>query len=97
MIDEPLNNQDLPQTTASIIPVTVVTREFELEGDLHCPQIGKRKRLLTNLLNSSDRRYLVLTKVRVHARCDDKATATQHEMIHVSMSAIEYIQPHIRP
>lgn len=81
------------QQKTDVVRATVVTRGFHLEGELHCPRIGKGDRLLTNLLNSPDRRFVVLTNVTVTNRTTGKPDPKIAPMLQVNMEAIEFVRP----
>lgn len=80
------------QSNMDVVRATVVTRSFQLEGDIHCPRLGKEKRLLTNLLNS-ERRFIVLTNVRVINRENGKPDKEICPMLQVNIESIEFIRP----
>jgi hypothetical protein len=81
------------QQKTDVVRATVVTRSFQLEGDLHCPKVGKGKRLLTNLLNAPERRFVVLTNVSVINRDTGRADPEICPMLQVNIEAIEIIRP----
>ncbi|HEY9745288.1 MAG TPA: hypothetical protein V6C99_03620 [Oculatellaceae cyanobacterium] len=81
------------QQKVDVVRATVVTRSFQFEGNIHCPRIGKGGRLLTNLLNSPDRRFIVLTDVTIINRANGKQDPHPCKMLQINMEAIEFIRP----
>lgn len=81
------------QQKADILRVTVITRSFQLEGEMHCPRIGKGARLLTNLLNSAERRFLVLTNVTIINRATGQLDPKVCPMLEVNVESIELVRP----
>jgi hypothetical protein len=79
------------QAKTDIIRVRVITRYCEMEGDLHCPRVGRKERTLSALLNNRESGFLALTNVRV-TRADGREEGP-HAFLQVSLQAVEYIQP----
>ena len=73
---------------------TVVTRNFQFEGDIHCPKTGKDSRRLSNLLNS-DRKFIVMTEAMITNRLNGTKDPNKHPYIQISVEAIEFIKPHL--
>jgi hypothetical protein len=82
------------QAKSDAIRVVVVTRDYHMEGELHCPRVGREGRRLTNLLNSQERNFLVLTGVQVMERQGGR-TSKSYPLIQVSLNAVEFICPHL--
>ena len=81
-------------THTDIIRAVIVTRFFNLEGDIHSPRIGKEGRRLSNLLNS-DRRFIAMTNVAVTNRMTGVKDPTTYDFIEVNIESIEFVQPHL--
>ena len=80
------------QKKADVIRATVFTRRFRLEGMLHCPRVGKGKRLLSNLLNSPEKRFVALTNATLfHLGGHETPDPRVYSMLQVNMNAIEFI------
>ena len=77
------------------LQVTIFTRSFRFDGFLHTPKIGKETRRLSDTLNT-DRNFITLTNVTVTNLTTGTQDATVHLMLQVSLSAIEFINPHIK-
>jgi hypothetical protein len=80
-------------SNADIVRVSIVTSHHRIEGDLHCPRIGKAGRNLSRLLNSNDlkRTFLALTNVVIQT-----ADGTPREalpFIEVNTQTIDYLYP----
>ncbi|MEB3285983.1 MAG: hypothetical protein VKJ04_00615 [Vampirovibrionales bacterium] len=74
--------------------VTIVTRTFRFEGYLHTPKVGKESRRISELLNA-DRNFLAITQATVTEIATGNSWGETHEMLQVSLSAIEYVKPHL--
>ena len=81
------------QAKTDLVRATVVTRNFQFEADIHCPRVGKGGRLLTNLLNSPDRKFIVLTNATILNRSNGKQDPQIYPMLQVNLEAIEFILP----
>lgn len=79
------------QTKADVIRVRVITRYCEMEGNLHCPRVGRKERTLSALLNNRENGFLALTDVRV-IRADGRQEGP-HAFLQINLQAVEYIQP----
>lgn len=81
------------QQNTDVVRATVVTAHHQLEGELHCPRTGRGDRLLTNLLNAQERRFIVLTNVTIINRSTGHADPETCPVLQVNMEAIEFIRP----
>lgn len=79
---------------ADVIRATVLTRSFQLEGDIHCPKLGKEGRRLSNMLNS-DRNFIAMTNVTITNRANGGKDPKMYSLIQVSLNAIEFIRPYM--
>ena len=82
------------QAKADVIRALVITRSFQLEGNIHCPKLGKEGRRLSNVLNS-DRNFIALTGVSIVNRANGSRDPKTYPLIQVNMDAIELIQPYL--
>lgn len=78
-------------TKVDIMRVRIITRHCEIEGDLHCPRLGRKERMLSVLLSSRESGFLALTNVRVKRSCG--TSEGPFSFLQVSLNAVEYIQP----
>lgn len=83
---------DAVRAKADVIRAIVVTRSFQLEGDIHCPKLGKEGRRMSNLLNS-ERNFIALTNVQIINRSNGSKDPKTYSMIQVSLPSIEFIRP----
>ena len=74
--------------------VSIFTRAFRFDGYLHTPKIGKESRRLSDTLNA-DRNFLTITQAVVTNLASGSKDPTTHDMLQVSLSAIEFIKPHL--
>ena len=82
------------QTGTDKTKVTVFTRSFQLEGFMHTPRVGKEGRRLTQSLNT-DKAFIAMTDVVVIDRTTGKVDQGIYALLHVNMSSIEFVQPHL--
>jgi hypothetical protein len=80
---------------ADTVHALVLTRNFQFEGDLHTPKLGKDGRRLSNLLNDPNRKFIVLTDVTIIDRADGSKDPKPAPMIQVGLSSIEFIRPYL--
>jgi hypothetical protein len=80
---------------ADAIRVMVMTRDFQLEGDIHCPRQGRAGRRLSNMLNNKDRNFLALTDVQIVNRVNGGRDPKVYPLIQVNLESIEYICPYL--
>lgn len=74
----------------------VVTRYFNLEGNMHFPRLGKEGRRLSNMLNS-DRKFIAMTNVKIINRMNGLQDPKIYPFIQVNLESIEFIQPYDDP
>lgn len=72
---------------------TIVTRSFQFEGLIHTPKVGKESRRLTDTLNNA-KNFIAITNVIITNRMNGAKDPNPRGLLHVSMDAIEYIEPH---
>lgn len=77
------------------IRVLVVTRHFEMEGEIYCPRQGKQGRRLSRMLNNKERQFLALTNVQVLNRRTNTKDEKIYPLIQVCMHSVEYICPYL--
>lgn len=77
-----------------VIRATVVTRNFQLEGDIHCPKLGKEGRRLSNMLNS-ERNFIAMTNVSVVNRANGQKDPKVYPLIQINLTSIEFIRPYL--
>lgn len=82
------------RTTSEVIRAVVVTRFFNLEGEIHFPRLGKEGRRLSNLLNS-DRKFIAMTNVSIVNRMNGAKDPKTYPFIEINVEAIEFIQPYL--
>jgi hypothetical protein len=82
------------KATADVIRAVVVTRFFNLEGNIHFPRLGKEGRRLSNMLNS-DRKFIAMTKVQITNRVNGSRDSKIYPFIQINIEAIEFIQPYM--
>jgi hypothetical protein len=80
---------------ADTIHAMVLTRNFQFEGDLHTPKLGKDGRRLSNLLNDPNRKFIVLTNVTIINRADGSKDPKTVPMIQVNLDSVEFIRPYL--
>ncbi len=79
-------------TKVDIMRVRIVTRHCDIEGDLHCPRLGRKERMLSVLLSSRESGFLAVTNGRVKRACG--TSEGPFSFLQVSLNAVEYIQPY---
>lgn len=80
------------KASADVLRAIVVTRFFNLEGDIHFPRLGKEGRRLSNMLNS-DRKFIAMTNVHIINRMNGTKDPKTYPFIEINIEAIEFIQP----
>ncbi len=81
------------QNSSDAIRVTVVTHTNQLDGDLHCPRVGKPGRRLSNMLNNKEANFLALTNVQISNQTTGFVDPKIYPLIQVALASIEYISP----
>lgn len=81
------------ESTTESIRVWLSTPNYVMEGNLHLARAMKESRRLSNLLNTSDRRFVALTKVKVRDRQTGVEDESIHPFVHVNLSTVEVIRP----
>lgn len=76
-----------------VIRAVVITRGFQLEGEIHTPKLGKEGRRLSNMLNDPNRKFIVVTNVTIINRATGTKDPKPAAMIEVSIDSIEFIRP----
>jgi hypothetical protein len=92
-----LHNQEPPPSqrpNVDKIRAVVITHSYRLEGDIHCPRLGKDGRRLSNMLNN-DRRFIAMTNVMLTDRSTGIPDEKLHPFIQVNTECIELVQPYI--
>jgi hypothetical protein len=79
---------------ADKVRAVVLTRSFNLEGDIHCPRLGKEGRRLSNMLNG-DRRFVAMTNVVIVNRATGVKDPKTYPFIQVNMDSVEFVQPYM--
>ena len=72
--------------------VMVVTRNYQFEGFMYTPKVGKDSRRLTDALNA-DKNFINITDVSITNRSNGAKDPNPHKVIQVAMAAIEFIKP----
>jgi len=78
---------------SDLVRVRVVTPNYQIEGDMHCPRNGKVGRSLSHLLNhdGQKRNFIALTNVLITS--NEGIAVESLPFIQVSMRQIEYLYP----
>jgi hypothetical protein len=79
---------------ADVVKATVVTKSFQMEGDIHCPKLGKEGRRLSNMLNS-DRNFIAMTNVSILNRANGAKDPKTYPLVQVSLQSIEFVRPYL--
>ncbi len=87
---------DSMRSTSEKLRAMVVTRYFNLEGNMHFPRLGKEGRRLSNMLNS-DRKFIAMTNVKIINRMNGLQDPKIYPFIQVNLESIEFIQPYDDP
>lgn len=82
------------KANADVLRAIIVTRFFNLEGNIHFPRLGKEARRLSNMLNS-DRKFIAMTDVQIINRVNGTRDPKIYPFIEINTEAIEFIQPHM--
>lgn len=82
------------RSTSDVVRAVVVTRFFNLEGDIHFPRLGKEGRRLSNMLNG-DRKFIAMTNVSIVNRMNGAKDPKTYPFIEINLEAIEFIQPYL--
>jgi hypothetical protein len=82
------------KATADVLRAIIVTRFFNLEGNIHFPRLGKEGRRLSNMLNT-DRKFIAMTDVQIINRVNGTRDPKTYPFIQINIEAIEFIQPYM--
>ncbi len=88
-----MGNLPFIESTTESIRVWLSTPNYIMEGNLHLARTMKESRRLSNLLNTADRRFVALTKVKVRDRQTGVEDEAVHPFVHVNLSTVEVIRP----
>lgn len=72
--------------------VYMETAEFIIIGYIFMPKIGKRSRLLTEVLNSN-KQFLAVKDCRLESKLNPKKEVEYHDFLQVNISSILIMRP----
>lgn len=84
---------DAVRAKAEKMRAIVVTRAYQLDGELHMPKMIKEQRRLTTVLNS-ERKFLAMTNVKVINLLTGKQEAELTPFLQVNVNSIEFVKPY---
>lgn len=73
--------------------VCIETAEYSIKGTVYMPKIGKRTRLLTEILNSENKQFLAITNCEVEYKLMPQREVEHYDFIEVNMSSILIMRP----
>ena len=90
MAKEELNNELLTGSWSE--RVYIETAEYIIHGFVHMPKIGKRSRLLTEILNTT-KQFIAVTDCKIESKLAPQKEVQSHEFIEVNLSSILIMRP----
>lgn len=72
--------------------ILVITDDYEISGSVFLPKIGKRNRVLTDILNNSKRFIAIKDAVLLHRKFPDRPGEFQ-DFIQLNLDSIVMIRP----
>lgn len=72
--------------------ILVVTNDYEIKGSVFLPKIGRRNRVLTDILNNSKRFIAIKDATLLHRKFPEKPAEFQ-EFIQLNLDSIVMIRP----
>ena len=72
--------------------VYIETNEYTIKGMVHMPKIGKRNRLLSEILNTN-KQFLAVTDCDVESKITPQKPIAHYRFLEVNLSTILIIRP----
>lgn len=72
--------------------VYIETTEYIIRGYVHMPKIGKRSRLLTEILNTT-KQFIAVTDCKVESKLTPQREVEKYEFLEVNLSTILIMRP----
>ena len=72
--------------------VYIETIEYIIKGTVHMPKIGKRERLLTEILNTN-KQFLAVTDCYMESKLSPQKEVEHYDFLELNMSTILYMRP----
>ena len=87
-------NQSLPEDVKNSWSekVYIETAEYVIKGTVHMPKIGKKNRLLTEILNTN-KQFLAVTDCYVESKLFPQKEVERYDFIELNLSTILLMRP----
>ena len=72
--------------------VYIVTTEYIIRGTDYMPRIGKRDRLLTEILNTN-KQFLAVTDCEIESKLAPQKEVEHHEFIELNLATVLLMRP----
>ena len=72
--------------------VYIETAEYIIRGFVHMPKIGKRSRLLTEILNTT-KQFIAVTDCKIESKLSPQKEVESYDFIEVNISSILIMRP----
>jgi hypothetical protein len=72
--------------------VYIETAEYIIRGYVHMPKIGKRSRLLTEILNTT-KQFIAVTDCKVESKLSPQKELESYDFIEVNIATILIMRP----
>ena len=80
------------QNSAWSEKVYIETTEYVIKGNVYMPKIGKRSRLLTEILNTN-KNFLAVTDCTIESKLFPQKEVENYDFIEVNLSTVLIIRP----
>ncbi len=72
--------------------VLIVTKDYEIQGYVFLPKIGKQNRILSDILNSS-RRFIAVKNCEITYRNQSNRRSEFHNFVQINLYSIILLRP----
>ena len=87
-----MENENKIQNDAWSERVYIETNEYIIKGTVHMPKIGKRNRLLTDILNTN-KQFLAVTECEIESKLAPQRPIEKYKFLEVNLSTVLIMRP----
>ena len=87
-----MENNEQKLTDAWSEKVYIETNEYIIKGTVYMPKIGKRNRLLTEILNTN-KQFIAVTDCEIESKISPQKPIEKYKFLEVNLSTILIMRP----
>ena len=72
--------------------VYIETKEYIIKGTVHMPKVGKKNRLLTEILNTN-KQFLAVTDCEIESKLAPQKPIEKYKFLEVNLSTVLIMRP----